>query len=95
VRQPGEGHALDPVRVDAVRCGAGYLGCGQQLRKPSHQCAVARATTAHQYRFAALLGLAERINDAARGEFWARFRDITSTLFSGVAAAATIKVLAE
>lgn len=33
--------------------------------------------------------------DAARGEFWARFRDITSTLFSGVAAAATIKVLAE
>jgi len=33
--------------------------------------------------------------DADRGEFWARLRDITSTLFSGVAAAASIKVLSE
>lgn len=32
---------------------------------------------------------------AGRGEFWARLRDITSTLFGGVAAAATVKVLAE
>ncbi len=30
-----------------------------------------------------------------RGEFWARLRDITSVLFSGVAAAASIKVLSE
>jgi protein involved in polysaccharide export with SLBB domain len=33
--------------------------------------------------------------DADRGEFWARLRDITSTLFSGVATAASIKVLSE
>jgi protein involved in polysaccharide export with SLBB domain len=33
--------------------------------------------------------------DANRGEFWARLRDITSTLFSGVAAAASVKVLSE
>ena len=33
--------------------------------------------------------------DADRGEFWARLRDITSTLFSGVAAAASVKVLSE
>jgi protein involved in polysaccharide export with SLBB domain len=33
--------------------------------------------------------------DAARGEFWARLRDITSTLFSGVAAAASVKVLSD
>lgn len=33
--------------------------------------------------------------DADRGEFWARLRDITSTLFSGVAAAASIKVLSQ
>jgi protein involved in polysaccharide export with SLBB domain len=33
--------------------------------------------------------------EADRGEFWARLRDITSTLFSGVAAAASIKVLSE
>jgi len=30
-----------------------------------------------------------------RGEFWARLRDVTSVLFSGVAAAASIKVLSE
>ncbi|MFA7595310.1 MAG: SLBB domain-containing protein [Novosphingobium sp.] len=33
--------------------------------------------------------------DANRGEFWARLRDITSTLFSGVSAAAAVKVLSE
>lgn len=33
--------------------------------------------------------------DADRGEFWARLRDITSTLFSGLAAAASVKVLTE
>jgi polysaccharide biosynthesis/export protein len=33
--------------------------------------------------------------DAGRGEFWARLRDITSVLFSGVGAAASIKVLSE
>jgi len=33
--------------------------------------------------------------EADRGEFWARLRDITSTLFSGVATAASIKVLSE
>lgn len=33
--------------------------------------------------------------DAARGEFWARLRDIASTLFSGVASAASIKVLSQ
>jgi len=33
--------------------------------------------------------------DADRGEFWARMRDITSTLFSGVSAAAAIKVLSD
>lgn len=33
--------------------------------------------------------------DADRGEFWARMRDITSTLFSGVSAAAAVKVLAD
>ncbi|WP_380871831.1 SLBB domain-containing protein [Sphingomonas sp. DBB INV C78] len=33
--------------------------------------------------------------ETGRGEFWARLRDITSTLFGGVAAAASIKVLAE
>jgi len=33
--------------------------------------------------------------DANRGEFWARLRDITSTLFSSFAAAASVKVLTE
>lgn len=33
--------------------------------------------------------------DANRGEFWARLRDITSTLFSGFAAAASVKVLTQ
>jgi protein involved in polysaccharide export with SLBB domain len=33
--------------------------------------------------------------DAQRGEFWARMRDITATLFSGVAAAASVKVLTD
>ncbi|ATY30880.1 SLBB domain-containing protein [Sphingomonas psychrotolerans] len=33
--------------------------------------------------------------DANRGEFWARLRDITSTLFGGLVGAATIKSLAE
>jgi hypothetical protein len=33
--------------------------------------------------------------EVGRGEFWARLRDITSVLFSGVAAAASIKVLSE
>ncbi len=33
--------------------------------------------------------------DADRGEFWSRLRDITSTLFSGVATAASVKVLTE
>jgi protein involved in polysaccharide export with SLBB domain len=33
--------------------------------------------------------------DAQRGEFWARLRDITNTLFSGVATAAAVKVLSQ
>lgn len=33
--------------------------------------------------------------DADRGEFWARVRDITGSLFGGLAGAATIKTLAE
>jgi protein involved in polysaccharide export with SLBB domain len=33
--------------------------------------------------------------DANRGEFWARLRDITGTLFGGLVGAATIKSLAE
>jgi len=33
--------------------------------------------------------------DANRGEFWARLRDITGTLFGGLVGAATIKGLAD
>jgi protein involved in polysaccharide export with SLBB domain len=33
--------------------------------------------------------------DADRGEFWARLRDITGTLFGGVVAAASVKALSE